>query len=164
MKSQEQAGHDSASLDERTIEKQDRCRRSAAQMVEFAAYRIDLEPERVQPVLDRLEEEAIREEWQLQFLDSINFETMGFPLGLVASVRSCLEDKQNPEGSYNTCRTSVASSAFDEFLESSEVDQDAVCGLEVHEEDPEASPRRAQARNKNRRAPLPPRRQESMQD
>ena len=66
---------------------------SAAALIQVAAYRIDLEPAIVDRVLLRLEEECIKEEWQLKFVDSCNWKQMGTPIGLQASIRSCLQEK-----------------------------------------------------------------------
>jgi hypothetical protein len=47
---------------------------SAAALVEVAAYRIDLDQDWLDVVLDNLwKKECIKEEWQLQHLDSLNY-------------------------------------------------------------------------------------------
>jgi hypothetical protein len=70
---------------------------SAAALVEVAAYRIDLDQDRLDVVLDNLWKECIKEEWQLQHLDSLNYRMLQVPIGLAASIRACLLEKQYVE-------------------------------------------------------------------
>ena len=84
--------------------------RSATALIQIAAYRIDLPQGTLDRILDRLREECIKEEWQLKFMDSYNWQALGAPIGLVAAVRSCLQDKAT-----STCTCSCSSSS-DRFV------------------------------------------------
>lgn len=148
------------------LQRNDCIKSSAAAVVEMAAYRIDVEPYIVRLVQARLHKEAITEEWQLRYIDSRNFEAMGAPKKLVASILSCLDERLSYDASTTTCRTSLcSSSAFDEFFEASEVADDTAL-----DEDGANSatygepPQEAKRRHQNRRAPLPPRRLASLND
>jgi len=70
----------------------------AASIVTSAAERIgDFDP---QDLLHKLESEKIREDWQLEYLDSQQWQMLGVPMGLVASIRrSLVERKQNEQES-----------------------------------------------------------------
>jgi hypothetical protein len=67
---------------------------SAQTIVQLAAYRIDLHGQRLDAVMQRMDEESIHGIWQLNFLDSLNYQIMNFPIGLVASIRACLQDDE----------------------------------------------------------------------
>ena len=60
---------------------------SATTVVQLAAEKIHLDSEVTAQILERLDLEAIHEEWQLHYLDSFQYESLGFPMGLVASIR-----------------------------------------------------------------------------
>lgn len=70
---------------------------TARNLVELAAYRIDLQPSKLKHLLQIMEEELITEVWQLHYLDSANWKDMGFPIGLVASIRRLLHEKDIAE-------------------------------------------------------------------
>ncbi|KAL3941608.1 MAG: hypothetical protein SGBAC_004056 [Bacillariaceae sp.] len=61
-------------------------------LVEMATYRIDFEPSKVKFLLQIMEEELITKVWQLQYMDSANWRDMGFPIGLVASIRRLMHE------------------------------------------------------------------------
>lgn len=69
----------------------------AQTLVEVAAYRIDLQSSKLNHLLHILEEELITEVWQLHYLDSANWKDMGFPVGLVASIRRLINEKQRAD-------------------------------------------------------------------
>jgi hypothetical protein len=81
---------------------------SAAALIQIAAYRIDLPQGTLENILYRLREECIEEEWQLKFMDSYNWQALGAPIGLVATVRSCLQNKATS--------TSPCSCGMDRFV------------------------------------------------
>jgi len=70
----------------------------AQALVQLSAYRIDFHGPRFSDLIRRLDEELVTEIWQLSQLDSINFQAMDVPIGLVASIRACLEDTHEPNG------------------------------------------------------------------
>ena len=64
----------------------------AASIVALAAERLgDVDP---QELFRKLEAEKIREDWQLEYLDSQQWQMLGVPMGLVASVRRCLAERK----------------------------------------------------------------------
>jgi hypothetical protein len=63
-------------------------------LIQLAGYRIDLEQDRIDQVLESLSKECIKEEWQLRHIDSIQWNLLKAPIGLVASVRACLEEHE----------------------------------------------------------------------
>ena len=64
----------------------------AASIVTTAAERIgDVDP---QPVIQNLSKEKVREDWQLEYLDSHQWQILGAPMGLVASIRRCLDERK----------------------------------------------------------------------
>jgi hypothetical protein len=71
----------------------------AQALVQLAAYRIDLNPSHLSVVLQKMEDEYVTELWQLGFLDSINWQALGAPIGLIAAVRACLQEKETGDGS-----------------------------------------------------------------
>ena len=84
---------------------------SAAQaLVQLAAYRIDLSPRHLEVVVDRLDEEFITELWQLSFLDSVNWKELGAPIGLVAAIRACLQEKEESNEIIDTLHSSSTTS------------------------------------------------------
>ena len=84
---------------------------SAAQaLVQLAAYRIDLSPRHLQVVVDKLDEEFVTELWQLSFLDSINWKDLGAPIGLVAAIRACLQEKEESNEILDTLLSSSTTS------------------------------------------------------
>jgi hypothetical protein len=68
-------------------------------IVHEAAVRIGLATNHcvVQNVCNRMNEELVTEEWQLEFIDSLQWEKLGAPIGLVAAVRSVLSSQQQEE-------------------------------------------------------------------
>lgn len=67
----------------------------AASIITAAAERIgDIDP---QELLQKLESERIREDWQLEYLDSLQWQMLGVPMGLVASIRRCLVERKHDE-------------------------------------------------------------------
>jgi hypothetical protein len=71
----------------------------AQALVQLAAYRIDLNPSHLSVVLQKMDDEFVTELWQLGFLDSINWQALGAPIGLIAAVRACLQEKETGDGS-----------------------------------------------------------------
>lgn len=64
----------------------------AASIVSWAAERLgDVDP---QELFQKLEAEKIREDWQLEYLDSQQWQMLGVPMGLVASIRRCLAERK----------------------------------------------------------------------
>lgn len=64
----------------------------AASIVAWAAERMgDVDP---QELFQKLEAEKIREDWQLEYLDSQQWQMLGAPMGLVASIRRCLAERK----------------------------------------------------------------------
>jgi hypothetical protein len=86
---------------------------SAAALIQIAAYRIDLPHGTLERILDRLGDECIKEEWQLKFMDSYNWQALGAPIGLVAAVRSCLQGKTASTGT-SSCSSSLDRCVSDE--------------------------------------------------
>mmetsp|Transcript_12453 Transcript_12453/g.29679 ORF Transcript_12453/g.29679 Transcript_12453/m.29679 type:complete len:386 (+) Transcript_12453:86-1243(+) len=72
----------------------------AQTLVEMAAYRIDLDPSKVKFLLHIMKEELITETWQLHYMDSANWRDMGFPIGLVASIRRLMHEKDMAESGH----------------------------------------------------------------
>ncbi|CAJ1958216.1 unnamed protein product [Cylindrotheca closterium] len=70
---------------------------AAESLVEMAAYRIDLEPSKVKFLQHIMKKELITEVWQLHYMDSANWREMGFPIGLVASIRRLMHEKDMTE-------------------------------------------------------------------
>lgn len=71
---------------------------SAAQaLVQTAAYRIDLNPSKLGIFLHAMDAELVTEMWQLQFMDFPSWREMGFPVGLIASIRAVLEEEEEVE-------------------------------------------------------------------
>lgn len=67
----------------------------AASIVATAAERIgDVDP---QDVIANLEKEKVREDWQLEYLDSHQWQVLGAPMGLVASIRRCLTERKQQQ-------------------------------------------------------------------
>jgi hypothetical protein len=73
---------------------------SASSIVVAAAERIQFAYPR--SILDRLEKESIQEDWQLQYLDSIQWQALEVPMGLVSSIRRCLEERKRSRSSSAT--------------------------------------------------------------
>lgn len=65
---------------------------SAQIVVHLAANRIGLPPSKLEHLLHTMNAELISEAWQLQFLDSTNYRDMGFPIGLVSSIRRIIHE------------------------------------------------------------------------
>jgi hypothetical protein len=73
---------------------------SAASTVVAAAERIQFaDPHHI---LQRLEKEAIKEDWQLEYLDSVQWQVLEVPMGLVSSIRRCLEERKRSRSSSAT--------------------------------------------------------------
>jgi hypothetical protein len=53
-------------------------------------------------ILQRLEKEAIKEDWQLEYLDSVQWQALEVPMGLVSSIRRCLEERKRSRSSSPT--------------------------------------------------------------
>jgi hypothetical protein len=70
---------------------------SAASIVVASADRIQFSDPR--SILERLEKESIKEDWQLQYLDSIQWQALEVPMGLVSSIRHCLEERKRSRSS-----------------------------------------------------------------
>jgi hypothetical protein len=88
----------------------------AQALVKLAAYRIDLNPSHLNVVLQKMDDEFVTGLWQLGFLDSINWQALGAPIGLVASVRASLQEKETGDGSFHTAAAEiVAHSAVQRF-------------------------------------------------
>ncbi len=67
----------------------------AASIVATAAERLgDFDP---QELFQKLEAEKIREDWQLEYLDSQQWHMLGVPMGLVASIRRCIVERKHYE-------------------------------------------------------------------
>jgi hypothetical protein len=67
----------------------------AALIVTLAAERVeDVDPKFV---LMKLEEEKIRDEWQLEFLDANQWQMLGAPMGLVVAIRRCLVERKEAQ-------------------------------------------------------------------
>ena len=66
----------------------------AQALVRLAAYRIDLSPARLGCLFRRLDEEYVTEIWQLKSMDSLNWQILGAPLGVVTAVRACLQEEE----------------------------------------------------------------------
>lgn len=66
----------------------------AQALVQLAAYRIDLNPSHLSRIVQKMDDEVVTELWQLKFLDSINWQGLGAPIGLVAAIRACLQEKE----------------------------------------------------------------------
>jgi hypothetical protein len=64
----------------------------AADLILEAGDRIQLTPS--QGLLQGLKREAVNKVWQLEYLDSYQWEVLGAPMGLVTSVRRCLEERK----------------------------------------------------------------------
>jgi hypothetical protein len=64
----------------------------AASIVVAAAERIHFSDPH--SILQRLEKEAIQEDWQLEYLDSVQWQALEVPMGLVSSIRCCLEERK----------------------------------------------------------------------
>jgi len=76
---------------------------SAQALVQAAAYRIDLDPSRLKILLQAMKEELVTETWQLNYMDFPSWREMGFPVGLIASIRAVKEEEeQELEQSENT--------------------------------------------------------------
>jgi WD40 repeat protein len=69
---------------------------SAEAIVQDAAVRIGLATDNstLQNVCNRLKEELVIEEWQLQFIDSFQWKELGAPIGLVAAIRRTILEQQ----------------------------------------------------------------------
>jgi hypothetical protein len=65
---------------------------SASSIVVAAAGRIQFSDPH--SILERLEKESIKEDWQLQYLDSSEWQALEVPMGLVSSIRRCLEERK----------------------------------------------------------------------
>ena len=66
---------------------------SATSVLETAATRIRLSSEVLKKVLERLDNEYIREAWQLQHISENHWKSMGAPIGFVASIQACLKER-----------------------------------------------------------------------
>jgi WD40 repeat protein len=68
----------------------------AEAIVYDAAVRIGLATANsaLQNVCNRMKQELVKEEWQLQFIDSFQWEKMGAPIGLVAAIRNIISQKE----------------------------------------------------------------------
>lgn len=106
---------------------------SAAALVQIAAYRIDLPQMILRKILDRLQEEFIGEEWQLKFLDSHNWQALGAPMGLVAAVRSCLEEKSLPGSRDSSVKQNIPTWDVNEADASSQINWSAAAQTELEE-------------------------------
>jgi len=71
---------------------------SAQALVQAAAYRIDLSPSKLKILLRTMKEELVTEMWQLNYMDVPSWREMGFPVGLIASIRTALEEEELLEG------------------------------------------------------------------
>ncbi len=72
---------------------------SGAQFYSAAAFIVKSAAERVEDfdptfLLKQLEEEKIREDWQLEFLDAQQWQILGAPMGLVAAIRRILAERE----------------------------------------------------------------------
>jgi WD40 repeat protein len=69
---------------------------SAEAIVQDAAARIGLATDDsiVTNVYHRMKEELVKEEWQLQFIDSFQWKELGAPIGLVAAIRCVIAEQQ----------------------------------------------------------------------
>eukprot|EP00934_Nitzschia_sp_Nitz4_P007894 Nitzschia sp. Nitz4//scaffold87_size112219//101111//101671//NITZ4_004090-RA/size112219-processed-gene-0.11-mRNA-1//1//CDS//3329559417//7884//frame0 len=59
-------------------------------------------------LLDKLENENIREEWQLEYLDSHQWETLGAPMGFVAALRKVLEERKEAEDRFSASAANLS--------------------------------------------------------
>ncbi|CAJ1958218.1 unnamed protein product [Cylindrotheca closterium] len=70
---------------------------SAQVLVQAAAYRIDLDPSKLSFLLHAMNEELVTELWQLQYMDFPSWRELGFPVGLIASIRALLEEEESSD-------------------------------------------------------------------
>lgn len=69
----------------------------AQALVQAAAYRIDLDPSKLKTLLQTMKEEMVTERWQLNFMDFPCWREMGFPIGLIASIRALMKEEELEE-------------------------------------------------------------------
>jgi WD40 repeat protein len=70
---------------------------SAEAIVQDAAARIGLATDDsiVTNVSHRMQQDHVKEEWQLRFIDSFQWKDLGAPIGLVAAIRCVIAEQQN---------------------------------------------------------------------
>jgi hypothetical protein len=79
-----------------TIKMADATNASAEAIVQDAAVRIGLAADNsaLQNVCNHMKQELVKEEWQLQFIDSFQWKELGAPIGLVAAIRVAILEQQ----------------------------------------------------------------------
>lgn len=133
----------------------------AALIVTLAAERVeDVDPKFI---LMKLEDERIREDWQLEFLDAHQWQMLGVPMGLVAAIRRCLvERKETQQKPTQECPiSSKASSPLYSTPKSSVIPPEEPEAGEETSTSPRAEPVRHIRLTKSAVPPMMPRRRQS---